>query len=429
MNREFVRRLGRAAGGHLAANGTDAPPLAVIGRDTRGSGPELEDALVAGLRESGIDVIRLGAAPTPAVALAVLGWRAGLGAVVTASHNPADDNGVKFFSGAGEKLADDAVAEIERCIDNPDTYSDPLRAGVERKAAEGIPYEEKVAGVLPDGALAGWTVVLDTAHGAAFRSAPAVLRRLGAEVAVLGDAPDGRNINDGAGSQHPRVMAERVPAAGARLGIALDGDGDRVVFADETGSVLSGDEVLAILGLSALKRGVLAHDTVVATVQSNLGLDRAIREAGGRVERTDIGDRHVIARMREGGFNFGGESSGHILFPEVSPAGDGLLAGLKMMEVMRETGLPLSELRRWMQAYPQLTRSLKTRGRPGMETLVHLAGAIREAESGLGVEGRVLVRYSGTEPKLRFLVEGRDRAAVERWMERLTAAAGRDGVV
>ncbi len=431
INPEFARRLGFAAGAYLRAR-TEAAPLVVVGRDTRYSGPEIENALVQGLTESGADVLRTGVAPTPAVAMAVLHFRAGLGAVITASHNPAHDNGIKFFSASGAKLRDQDEIEIESIIDASDRGERAGRAGSQKEAAEnGAFYVDKLAGLLPADGLAGWNIVLDTANGAGYRTAPAVLRRLGARLVTLGDAPDGYNINDGVGSQHPERMGERVREEGAAIGIALDGDGDRIVLSDETGTVLDGDEVLAILALSALRRGALAHDTLVVTKQSNLGLDEAIRNAGGRVERTDIGDRYVAERMIAGGFNLGGESSGHILFTDISPAGDGLLAALKVIEVMRETpgAQGLSALRSWLRRYPQRSESLTVRAKPDWATLVHLSAIIREAERAMGKEGRVLARFSGTEPKLRLLVESREAAQVSEWMDKLREAAGRDGLL
>lgn len=428
INPEFARRLGRAAGGAFAALENGAPRSAVVGRDTRASGIELEDGVVAGLAESGIDVLRIGVAPTPAVALAAMHFRTGMGVVVTASHNPADDNGIKFFSGAGLKLTDEAEAEIEVRLDHPGSRVAYGAPGVVKDTAGLSFYEEKMARVLPPGALSGWKIVLDTANGAAFRTAPAILAGLGARFFQMGDSPDGRNINEGLGSQHPEAMGERVRAAGADLGIALDGDGDRLVLADENGSVLSGDELLTVLALSAMEEGRLAHNTLVVTEQSNLGVDEAVGNAGGRVERTGIGDRHVIARMRSGGFNLGGESSGHILFPELSPAGDGMLAVLKTIEVMLRTGRPLSELRRALRHYPQVTSTLRVGEKPEIGTLVHLTATMREARAVLGNEGRVFVRYSGTEPKLRLLVEGREEAVISKWMTKLRESAASDGL-
>jgi phosphoglucosamine mutase len=432
INPEFARRLGRAAGQVLAEQGRSSHrPLAVIGRDTRESGPVLEAALVDGLRASGVDVIRLGVAPTAAVALAVLHYGAGLGVVVTASHNPADDNGIKFFSAEGRKLTDQAEEDIERWLDDPRINEGAARTGEVRDEPDLAFYEERLIGILPPGALQGWTIVMDAANGAGFRTGPRVLRALGARVIALGDLPDGRNINEGVGSQHPEILAARVRSEGADLGLALDGDGDRIVAVDETGEVVPGDALLALLALHALEGGKLAHRTLVVTVQSNLGLDAVLRAAGGKVERTDVGDRNVLARLVEGGFNLGGESSGHISFPEIAPAGDGLLAALKIIEVLLNSAgsSRLSQLASRFVAFPQQSEALRVEGKPDLASLPRLSAAMARAEAELGDRGRILVRYSGTEPKIRLLVEGSDRAEVRRWMQALRQAVAEDGLL
>ena len=264
--------------------------------------------------------------------------------------------------------------------------------------------------------------MLDTANGATCATSPTVLRALGAEVIGLGDAPDGRNINEGVGSEHPGPLAERVRATGAKLGVAHDGDGDRCVVCDEHGGVLDGDEIMTILGTHALRRGVLVNRTLVTTVQSNLGVDAAITAAGGRVVRTSVGDRYVIEGMLKEHATLGGESSGHIICSEISPTGDGLVAALKVIEVMLATGQSLSQLRRALQKFPQLTSALKVAEKKPLETLPGLAAAIRALENELGARGRVLVRYSGTEPKLRLLIEGPTDAIVRSGLARLDAA-------
>jgi phosphoglucosamine mutase len=298
------------------------------------------------------------------------------------------------------------------------------------RAGEDIPgesilesYIEAASRILPPGTLRGWRVALDTANGATCASSPAVLCALGAELFSIGDRPDGQNINEGVGSEHPEALSRLVLSSGARFGAAHDGDGDRCVLCDELGRTLDGDEVLAILATHALARGTLARNTLVVTVQSNLGLDRAVEEAGGRVVRTAVGDRYVAEGMRAEGASLGGESSGHILFLDLSPTGDGLNAVLRVAGVMAETGRPLSELRKVLRKFPQLSAALVVRERRPIESLPGLTEAIAALERALGASGRVLVRYSGTEPKLRLLVEGPTGAVVRSGIDRLSAAA------
>jgi phosphoglucosamine mutase len=284
-------------------------------------------------------------------------------------------------------------------------------------------YIQAALPILPAGSLAGWRIVLDTANGATCQTSPVVLRTLGAEVVGLGDAPDGSNINESVGSEHPGQLAARVKSEGARIGIAHDGDGDRCVLCDELGGVLDGDEILTILATHALACGRLVNQTLVATVQSNLGVDAAIAAAGGRVVRSAVGDRYVIERMLAEGATLGGESSGHVICSEISPTGDGLVAALKVIEVMLTTGRPLSELRRVLKKFPQLTAALRVREKRPVESLTGMTAAIAKLEAELGSQGRVLVRYSGTEAKLRLLVEGPTDAVVRDGIARLTAAA------
>jgi phosphoglucosamine mutase len=285
------------------------------------------------------------------------------------------------------------------------------------------PYLAMVQSILPPGALRDWRIVLDTANGATCATSPVVLRALGAELVQLGHTPDGRNINAGVGTEHPAGLAAQVRAAGARLGVAHDGDGDRCVLADEHGAVLDGDEILTILATHALAHGLLAGKTLVVTVQSNLGVDLAVRAAGGRVVRTPVGDRYVSEHMRAAGAGLGGESSGHILCADVTPTGDGLVAALKVMEVMLTTGRPLSELRRVLKKFPQATANLSVREKRPLESLPALGAAIAALQAELGEQGRVLVRWSGTEPKLRFLVENTDEAVARNGLECLVQTA------
>jgi phosphoglucosamine mutase len=420
INERFAARLGLAAARWAGGTG-----LAVLGRDTRQSGDALAAALARGLVAGGVQPTRLGILPTPAVARATREMGAVLGAVITASHNPASDNGIKFFGSGGRKLGDEEEARLESLL--PDAVPDSVAgAAVADSTAAVASYLAAALGVLPPGALRGWRIVLDTANGAACVTSPGVLRTLGADVVGLGDAPDGHNINAGVGSEHPGQLAARVRAEGARLGVAHDGDGDRCVLCDERGSILDGDEILTILATHALARGTLAANALVVTIQSNLGVDAAVRAAGGRVFRSPIGDRYVYECMRAEGATLGGESSGHVICSEISPGGDGLVTALKVIGVMRETGRPLSALRQVLRKFPQAVDSIAVREKRPIAELPALAAAVRRLEEEFGDHGRVLVRYSGTEPKLRLLVEGRDEAAVRAGLDRLRSAAAAD---
>lgn len=419
INEAFAARLGEAAARWGGGGGGEA----LIGRDTRASGIALAEAVAAGLRAGGLRPVFLDVAPTPAVARAVARRGAPLGVVITASHNPAADNGIKFFAAGGRKLTDGEEAAIEALLP-------AVAAGNgETKPERGEVVQDYVAALvdrLPAGALAGWRVVADTAHGATSFATPEALRRLGAEVHVLGGAPDGLNINAGVGSEHPEAMARETVARGARIGIAHDGDGDRCILCDETGFLLDGDEIMAILALDALRRGTLRAGALVATVQSNLGLDAAISAAGGRVERTDVGDRHVLERLRALGARFGGESSGHIIDLDASPTGDGLAAALGVIAIMHASGRPLSALRGQLKKFPQGTRNLRLREKRPIVECAALRAELAALETEFAGAGRAMARFSGTEPKLRLLAEADTESRVEVALERLTVAARRD---
>lgn len=422
INDEFAERLGFAAARWLRGAGT-----VVIGRDTRQSGPALEAALTRGLVAGGVEVISLGVLPTPAVSRAVRVQQRVLGVVVTASHNPAEDNGIKFFGAAGLKLTDAQEEGIEKLIpERVEPVSGPGRDEVRTESSGSADYVATMCGLLRANVLHGWRIVLDTANGATCTTSPVVLRALGAEVISLGDAPDGKNINAGVGSEHPEKLAALVRERGARIGIAHDGDGDRCILCDEQGNVLDGDEILTILATHALRRGTLTKNTLVVTVQSNLGVDAAIVAAGGRVCRTPVGDRYVIERMRAEGATLGGESSGHIVCADISPTGDGLLAALKVIDVMLETGEPLSALRRRLKKFPQKTAALRVAEKRPVEELRSVSAATAELEAALGERGRVMVRYSGTEAKIRLLIEGPDDATVSAGIKKLETAVRAD---
>ena len=429
MNEAFAWRLGAAVARFVRARPDFRSEDVFIGRDTRASGPALEHALAAGLESEGMEPISLGVVPTPVVSLLTRSEGAALGVVITASHNPAGDNGIKFFGPAGIKLTDEEELRIEQLLPAAeDSLVRPTGGDLAIAPFAGAlnGYLALTAALLPARSLAGWKIVVNTANGATCATTPAVLTRLGATVATLGHAPNGTNINAGVGSEHAEKMCAEVTRQAARLGIAHDGDGDRCVLCDETGAVLDGDEILTILALHALQHGRLASKTLVVTVQSNLGVDAAVTAAGGRVCRTPVGDRYVIERMRAEGAELGGESSGHVVCSVVAPTGDGLVAALKVIEVMLATGRPLSELRRALVKFPQLSAALQVKEKKPLKSLPALPAAIKAIEAELGARGRVLVRYSGTEAKLRLLVEGPREAIVRAALDRLEAAARAD---
>jgi phosphoglucosamine mutase len=418
---DFARHLGNAAA-RILGGGSDRPVIA-IGRDTRTSGPELEQALAAGIAEAGGDVRLLGVLPTPGVAALVKEEGFSAGAVVSASHNPWEDNGIKFFSGDGFKLPDETEARLEEAMEAP-----PISAGETGSITDfpdaAVRYTAHALRSVPPGfSLSGLEIAVDCANGAAFETTPETLRRLGAGVHVFHASPDGRNINLGCGSMEPGELGRLVRETGARVGLAHDGDADRLLLCDETGAPLDGDELLALAGLDLLRRRELAGNTVVATVMSNLGLDEAIEAAGGRVIRTPVGDRYVLEAMREGGFILGGEQSGHMIFAGHGTTGDGLVAALQILRLMVESGEPLGTLRKALRKYPQAQRALTVRSKPPLEEVPAILSAIQAAEAAVAPRGRVLVRYSGTEPKLRILLEGREAAVLEDHADRIATAA------
>jgi phosphoglucosamine mutase len=423
MNEDFAARLGFAAAKWLGSRQD-----VLIGRDPRYSGTSLEAAMARGLRAGGANPISLGIIPTPAVARTMRVTRAALGVVITASHNPAEDNGIKFFGPAGLKLKDAEELSIENLLPAEVPAMPANDPPMETRPTAVSDYVAAMTGLLPANALKGWKIVVDTAHGATCGTTPVVLRALGAEVIGLGESPNGRNINEQVGSEHPGQMAAQVLATGARLGIAHDGDGDRCVLSDEAGHVLDGDEILTLLARHALKSDSLMNNTLVVTHQSNLGVDASLAHFGGRVVRTPIGDRYVMQRMREEGATLGGESSGHIICSDISPTGDGLIASLRVIEVMLETGKPLSELRRALRKFPQLTAAIPVKEKTPLASLTKLTAALRQVETDLGSKGRVMARYSGTETKLRLLVEGPTDDEVAAGMEKLKAAVREEGI-
>lgn len=409
---EFTEKLGSAITRVLTAQGVSRPIIA-IGRDTRNSGPVLEEALARGIAAAGCDVQLLGVLPTPGVATFVEENHLTAGAVISASHNPAHDNGIKFFSHEGCKLSDEIEAEIERTMETLLPTQRP-QGSIASVASATTDYINHVLRSFPEGlSLCGMKVAVDCSNGASFEATPQALRHLGAEVQVFHATPDGHNINLHCGSTVPHEIGQLVKRTNAAIGISHDGDADRVVLCDETGDPLDGDEILALAGLDLLRRGELAHGTLVATVMSNLALDEVIENAGGRVIRAAVGDRYVMETMRSGGFTLGGEQSGHIIFARYGLCGDGLIAALQILRLVAESKKPLSELRQVLQKYPQAQRHLVVRAKPPLETLPEVCQAIRAAEAAIAPRGRVLVRYSGTESLLRILIEGRDGSLIE----------------
>jgi phosphoglucosamine mutase len=413
MTSEMALRLGRALA-YIVRNGSHRHRI-VIGKDTRLSGYMLEHALASGIESMGVDVHFTGPLPTPAIAFITHSMRADAGAVISASHNPYQDNGIKFFSRDGFKLPDEIEARIEELVH--DTSIDHLRPTAHRigKAFKipdaGGRYVVYAKNIFPRKlTLEGMTIVIDCANGAAYRTAPAVFEELGARVIAIGDKPDGKNINAKVGALYPGAMCKAVVRHKADIGLALDGDADRLIVADHRGTVVDGDRIMAICGRDLLDRKQLPKKTLVCTVMSNIGLDRCIAAGGGRVVRTRVGDRYVVEEMLRGGYTFGGEQSGHLIFLDHATTGDGTIAALQLLGVMQSTGKSIVDLAATMEVVPQTQIDLAVKSKPELGSLPKVMTAIQSVEKALGREGRVLVRYSGTESKARVLVEGPDDA-------------------
>lgn len=427
---ETALKLGRAAG-HVFKHLESQPRgrgrhKIVLGKDTRLSGYMLENALSSGILSMGVDVLFIGPLPTPGVAYVTRSLRADAGIVITASHNPYDDNGIKFFRADGYKLDDRIEHQIESLVFSGEIETirptaDAIGKAVRIDDALGR-YIEYVKACFPRGmTLEGLRIVVDCAHGAAYKSTPCVLRELGAEVIVLGNQPDGKNINKDCGSMHPTLMCQKIWEHRADLGIAHDGDADRVLLCDEKGTLIDGDDIMAIAGLDLLAQGKLEKRTLVSTVMSNAGLDAAITGAGGHVVRTSVGDRNVIDEMLRHGYNFGGEQSGHIIFRDYCTTGDGLVAALQILRIMQARELPLSKLAQCWTRFPQMVTNILVREKRPFEELDTVGQLVAEAEAELKPQGgRVLLRYSGTEPKARLLIEGRDSATLKKWTDKIS---------
>jgi phosphoglucosamine mutase len=426
---ETALKLGRAAAHFFKnlepkARGRGRHQI-VIGKDTRLSGYMLENAISSGVLSMGVDVLFIGPLPTPGVAYATRSLRADAGIVITASHNPYADNGIKFFRADGYKLDDTIERQIEHLvfsgeIENIRPTADAIGKAVRIDDALGR-YIEFAKASFPRGmSLEGVKIMVDCANGAAYKATPCVLRELGADVTVYGNQPNGRNINENCGSMHPETVCARVCENGAHLGIAHDGDADRVLLCDENGELIDGDDIMAIAALDMLAHGTLAEKTLVATVMSNAGLDAAITSAGGRIIRTAVGDKNVIDEMLRGGFNLGGEQSGHLIFRENATTGDGLVAALQILRIMKQRGEPLSKLKQCWKRYPQLVTNIKVREKRPFEQLNGVLDLVAQAEAVVKPHGgRVFLRYSGTEPKARLLMEGPDGQVLRDWSQRI----------
>ena len=429
---ETALKLGRAAA-HVFKN-LEAQPRGrgkhkiVIGKDTRLSGYMLENAISSGILSMGVDVLFIGPLPTPGVAYVTRSLRADAGIVITASHNPYADNGIKFFRADGYKLDDKIEDKIEDLVFSGEIENIRPTAGEIGKAvriddALGR-YIEFAKSSFPRGlTLEGMKIVLDCGHGAAYKASPCVLRELGAKVIVYGNQPDGKNINENCGSMHPEAMCQKVVEHGAHLGIAHDGDADRVLLCDEKGNLIDGDDIMAIAALEMLAQKTLAKKTLVATVMSNAGLEAAIKKAGGKMIRTPVGDRNVIDEMLREGFNFGGEQSGHLIFRDYGTTGDGLVAALQILRILKTKQTPLSKLAQCWTRFPQLVTNVKVREKKPFDQLDGVNKLVADAEKELSAQGgRLLLRYSGTEPKARLLVEGRDAKSLAAWSKKICGA-------
>ncbi len=428
---ETALKLGRAAAHvitQISAGGRIGHRAKiVIGKDTRLSGYMLENAMAAGIMSLGVDVLLIGPLPTPGTAYITRSLRADAGIVLSASHNPYEDNGIKFFRHDGYKLDDEIEARIENLVFSGEIESiRPTASKIGRATriddALGR-YVEFAKRSFPRGlTLEGLRVAVDAGNGAAYKSTPCILRELGANVVVAHNAPNGRNINCDCGSTHPEEIQRLVSQTGAQVGITHDGDADRALLCDETGALVDGDEILAIAAVDFLRSGKLVQNTLVATIMSNFGLDETLKAAGGSVTRTKVGDRYVIAEMMKHGLNLGGEQSGHMIFHDYSTTGDGIVSALQILRVMVETGKPLSELKQVLKKYPQAQRNMRVKTKPPIDSLTDVQRLMQETEAELGGQGRVLLRYSGTEPKIRLLIEGRDGDRINLRADRIAEA-------
>jgi phosphoglucosamine mutase len=430
MTPELALRLGRALA-YVAGRGKSRAPRIVIGKDTRRSGYMLETALAAGICAMGGRVMLCGPIPTPAVANLAQSMRADAGVVISASHNPFADNGIKIFGPDGFKLPDAEEIAIERLLEDP-KLDRQSKTGTAVGRAERLDdaigrYIVYAKNTFPkELTLDGIRVVVDAAHGAAYRVAPDVFAELGAEVIALGCRPNGININKACGALHPEHVVHEVKRKHAQLGIALDGDADRVIFVDELGNIVDGDAIMALCGIRMLREKRLHKRTLVTTVMSNMGLQHALEGAGGKLVRTSVGDRYVVEAMRRHGYNFGGEQSGHLVFAEHATTGDGTVAALQVLAIMLREQKSLSELAAVMRRVPQILENVSLPARRPLEDMKELSRHILSAEKKLGKDGRVLVRWSGTEAKLRLMLEGPEPKVLRALVADMADAARKD---
>jgi phosphoglucosamine mutase len=421
MTADLALKLGQAAAVVFKRHtNKDRDVKVVIGKDTRKSGYIFEYALTAGLCSMGVDVHLVGPMPTPAISHLTKSFAADFGVVISASHNPADDNGIKFFDREGFKLPDEFEEEIEGIMESGIDTSSITGIAVGRAIriddAAGR-YIEYTKNSIKNMSLAGLRIVLDCANGAAYKVAPPIFRELGADVIVMNNSPNGLNINKDCGSLHPEVIKQAVKASKADIGIALDGDADRVIMVDESGNDVDGDHIIAMCATDMKRRGKLNQDTVVVTVMTNIGFDIAMKKAGIKVIKAQVGDRYVVDEMRKGNYTLGGEQSGHIIFFSRSTTGDGTLSALQVLALMKYSKKKLSELAKCMTSYPQVLKNIRVKEKKPIESMSNVVKAIADAEKALCDDGRVLVRYSGTENKCRVMIEGKDQAEIEKLAE------------
>jgi len=424
MTSETALKLGRAAA-HIFKNSKGRHRI-VIGKDTRISGYMIETALASGICSMGADVLLVGPLPTPGISFITSSMRADAGVVISASHNPYQDNGIKFFSRDGFKLPDSLEKKMEELIICEELHK--LRPTAD-EVGKAYRVEDSIGRYIvflkntfpKELDLTGLKIVLDCANGAGYRVAPAVLQELGAEVIALGVTPDGKNINEGCGSLHTGEMCAKVRETGAHLGISLDGDADRVIMCDENGKEVDGDTIMGICAVNLKKKGALNKNTLVTTIMSNIGLDIAMNEAGVNLVKTDVGDRYVVAEMRKAGYNVGGEQSGHIVFLDHNTTGDGTLAALQLLSVLKREEKPLSELSKIVTKYPQTLVNVRVKEKKSQEEIPRFSEAASEIKSKLAGKGRILIRYSGTEPIMRIMIEGEDECGIRQMADSLAA--------
>lgn len=428
MTATFALRLGQAAARQFYTQGKKTHRI-VIGKDTRISGYMFESALVAGITSMGMDAVLVGVLPTPAIAFITRSLRADAGVVISASHNPYHDNGIKFFSGDGYKLPDEVELQIEKYTEEMieggrvPLSSDRIGKAYRIDTAIGRYVEFAKNTFDKDINLLGLRLVVDCSNGAAYKVAPLAFEELGAKISVMANEPDGKNINDGCGSVYPEKMLAKVIEKRADVGIAFDGDADRVIFSDENGEIVDGDIIMGICAMHMKKKNLLNKSTMVSTVMSNLGFERSMNGMGIELVRTEVGDRYVMAEMLKSGYNLGGEQSGHIIFSDYNTTGDGLVSAMQLLKVLVSTGKPLSELKKIIELYPQTLKNYKVKNKIPLAQLPKTSAEIASVEKSLGKSGRVFVRYSGTENKIRVMLEGADLAKIEEYAENIGSIA------